>query len=102
MPPVLTTARAYIKRLSSYRRSPSDFPPPSIMTTSQNYARYISPSYWSALVFNFFYVLVQHVIIWLFKPVSAHISTSSQFAKSVYSRRLLLRNAPGIQRAGLR
>ncbi|RDX45747.1 FAD/NAD-P-binding domain-containing protein [Lentinus brumalis] len=38
------------------------------MTTSQNYARYISPSYWSALVFNFFYVLVQHVIIWLFKP----------------------------------
>ncbi|CDO73859.1 hypothetical protein BN946_scf185016.g16 [Trametes cinnabarina] len=28
----------------------------------------LSPSHWAEVVFNFVYVLVQHVIIWLFKP----------------------------------
>ncbi|KAI9058979.1 FAD/NAD-P-binding domain-containing protein [Trametes sanguinea] len=29
---------------------------------------FLSPSYWAESLFDFFYVLVQHIIIWLFKP----------------------------------
>ncbi|EJF62066.1 FAD/NAD(P)-binding domain-containing protein [Dichomitus squalens LYAD-421 SS1] len=35
--------------------------------TSQD-LRYLSPKQWVIAAFNFFYVLVQYVIIWLFKP----------------------------------
>ena len=40
---------------------------------SHTVTQYLSPAYWFTLVFDFFYVLVQRVIIWLFKPVSPRV-----------------------------
>ncbi|KAI0643289.1 FAD/NAD-P-binding domain-containing protein [Trametes meyenii] len=31
-------------------------------------ATLLSPTHWAATIFNYFYILVQHIIIWLFKP----------------------------------
>ncbi|KAI0354367.1 FAD/NAD(P)-binding domain-containing protein [Trametes cingulata] len=36
--------------------------------TAKSYARLLSPSYWAETIFKFFYILIQHIIIWLFKP----------------------------------
>lgn len=38
---------------------------------AKNYAALLSPTHWAEVIFNFYYKLVQYVIIWLFKPVSA-------------------------------
>ena len=49
---------------------------------SHTLTQYLSPSYWFTLVFNFFYVLVQRVIIWLFKPVSPRLIVCAYIASS--------------------
>lgn len=38
----------------------------------QPLAQNLSPIQWVISSFNFFYVLVQHIIVWLFKPVRPH------------------------------
>ncbi|KAL1943656.1 hypothetical protein VTO73DRAFT_4101 [Trametes versicolor] len=35
---------------------------------TKNYAALLSPTHWAEVIFNSYYRLVQHVIIWLFKP----------------------------------
>ena len=38
----------------------------------QPLAQNLSPIHWVISSINFFYVLVQHIIVWLFKPVRPH------------------------------
>ena len=53
------------------RRAPPDKSAAAAIMVSHTLTQYLSPSYWFTLVFDLCYVLVQRVIVWLFKPVSA-------------------------------
>ena len=50
----------------------------------QPLAQNLSPIQWVISSFNFFYVLVQHIIVWLFKPVRPH-SKSLRFLFYLFS-----------------
>lgn len=60
----------------------------------------LSPTRWAEAIFDFYYVIVQRIIVWLFKPVCPRASTAMYETYYMRSPHRQVPTIPNVQRAG--